>query len=46
MSSQQKSNPSSVSAADRALFRQTISGTTLIPDSNDQANSNPEQIPP
>ena len=46
MPGQQKSNPPSVSAADRALFRQTISGTAPIPDPNDQANSNPEEIPP
>ena len=44
MSDQQKSNPPSVSAADRELFRQAISGTT--PNSNDQADSNPEEIPP
>ena len=44
MSSQRKSTQPSVSAADRALFRQAISGTTPIPDSNDQANWNPEEI--
>ena len=43
MSSQQKSTPPSVSAAARELFRQAISGTT--PNSNDQADSNPEEIP-
>ena len=46
MSSQRKSTPPSVSAADRALFRQAISGTTPIPDSNEQAVSNREEIPP
>ena len=46
MSDQQKSRPLRVSAADRALFRKAISGTTQIPDSSDQANSNPEEIPP
>jgi len=45
MSGQQKSKSPSISAADRELFRQTIAGTTPIPDSNDQANSNPEEIP-
>ena len=45
MSGQQKSEPPGVSAADRALFRQAISGTAPIPDSNDQANLNPEEIP-
>ena len=39
MSSQKKPKAPNLSAADRALFRQTISGATLIPDSNDQANS-------
>ena len=46
MSGQQESKLPSVSATDRALYRQAISGTTPIPDSNDQANSNPEEIPP
>ena len=46
MSGQQKSKPPGVSAADRALFRQAISGTKTILDSNDQANSNSEEIAP
>ena len=46
MSGQQKSKPPGVSATDRALFRQAISGTTPVPDSNDHANSNPEEIAP
>ena len=45
MSGHKYSKLPSVSAADRALFRQSISGTTSIPDSNDQANLNPEEIP-
>ena len=45
MSDQQKSGPPRVSAADRALFRQTVSGTTPMPEPHDQANSNPEAIP-
>ena len=40
MSNQQKSRPLRVSAADRALFRQTVSGTTPMPEPHDQANSN------
>ena len=39
MAGQEKSKAPSVSAADRALFRQTISGGTPIPELNDQANS-------
>ena len=46
MSGQRKSKPPGVSATDRALFRQAISDTTPIPDSNGQANSNSEEIPP
>ena len=45
MSDQQKPRPPRVSAADRALFRQTVSGTTPMPEPRDQANSNPEAIP-
>ena len=46
MSGQQKSNPPSVSATDRALFRKAISSTTPIPDSSDQVNLNSEEISP
>ncbi|SVB89716.1 uncharacterized protein METZ01_LOCUS242570, partial [marine metagenome] len=31
-SGQHKSKPTSISAADRALFRQAIAGTTSMPD--------------
>ena len=46
MSGQKKSTPPSVSAADRALFREAISKTMPILDSNDQEFSNPEEISP
>ena len=46
MPGQKKSKAPGVSAADRALFRQAISGTTPIPDSNDQENWNPKEDPP
>jgi DNA-nicking Smr family endonuclease len=46
MSSRRRSKLTSVSAADRALFRQTFFGTTPISDSNDQANSSADEIQP
>lgn len=46
MASQQKSKLPGVSAGDRALFRQAISGEMPIPDSDDQTNSDPGEIPP
>jgi DNA-nicking Smr family endonuclease len=45
MSDQQKSRLSHVSAADRALFRQTVSGTTPMPEPDDKENSRSELIP-
>jgi DNA-nicking Smr family endonuclease len=45
MAGQEKSRLPRVSAADRALFRQTVSGMTPMPEPNDQENSNPEACP-
>jgi DNA-nicking Smr family endonuclease len=45
MSDQRKPRPLSVSASDRALFRQTVSDTTPTPDFDDQATSIPQDTP-